>query len=86
MYQIEFTKGATRELNKLPTDIKNRIDLKIMNLTVDPRPSGVKKVKGIEDTYRIRVGEYRVIYEIYDNILLVTVVKVGHRSDIYKEI
>jgi mRNA interferase RelE/StbE len=86
MYQIEFTKGATRELNKLPTDIKNRIDLKIVNLAVDPRPSGVKKLKAMENTYRIRVGEYRVIYEIYDNTLLVTVVKVGHRSDIYKEI
>ncbi len=86
MYQIQFTNSATKELNKLPTDIKNRIDLKILNLTVDPRPNGVKKLKGIENTYRIRVGEYRVIYEICDDVLLVTVVKVGHRSDIYKEI
>lgn len=86
MYKIQFTKGATKELNKLPIDIKNRIDLKILNLTVDPRPNGVKKLKGIENTYRIRVGEYRVIYEIYDDVLLVTVVKIGHRSDIYKEI
>jgi mRNA interferase RelE/StbE len=86
MYEIEFTKGATKELNTLPTDIKNRIDLKILTLSVDPRPNGVKKLKGIENTYRIRVGEYRVIYEIYDEVLLIIVLKLGHRSDIYKEI
>ncbi|MGF1677470.1 MAG: type II toxin-antitoxin system RelE/ParE family toxin [Rivularia sp. (in: cyanobacteria)] len=85
MYQVALTKSATKELNKLPTDIKNRIDAKILTLASNPRLSGVKKLKGIENTYRVRVGEYRVVYEIYDDVLLVTVIKVGHRSDIYEQ-
>ncbi|MEH1796564.1 MULTISPECIES: type II toxin-antitoxin system RelE family toxin [unclassified Nostoc] len=85
MYQIEFTKGATKQLNKLPINIKNRIDSKILTLAIEPRPNGVTKLKDEENTYRIRVGEYRVIYEIYDDILLISVVKVGHRSQVYED-
>ncbi len=85
MYQIEFTKGATKQLNKLPTNIKERIDIIILDLATEPRPDGVKKLKVDENSYRIRVGDYRVIYEIYDDILLISVVKVGHRSKIYKD-
>jgi len=49
MYQIEFTEGATKQLNKLPTDIKSRIDSKILNLAIQPHPSGVKKLKGFDN-------------------------------------
>lgn len=86
MYQIEFTKGATKQLNKLPNNIKERIDAKILDLALEPRPDGVKKLKGDENTYRIRVSDYRVIYEIYDDVLLISIVKLGHRSEIYKEL
>ncbi|MEH2192988.1 MAG: type II toxin-antitoxin system RelE/ParE family toxin [Nostoc sp.] len=85
MYQIEFTKGAIKQLNKLPINIKERIDVRILDLATEPRPDGVKKIKGDENSYRIRVGDYRIIYEIYDDILLISVVKVGHRSKIYKD-
>ncbi|MEH1864636.1 MAG: type II toxin-antitoxin system RelE/ParE family toxin [Nostoc sp.] len=85
MYQIEFTKGAIKQLNKLPSNIKNRIDSKILNLSTEPRPNGVKKLKDEENTYRLRVGEYRVIYEIYDDILLISIIKVGHRSKVYED-
>lgn len=85
MYQIELTNGATKQLNKLPSNIKERIDIKILDLAIEPRPNGVKKIKGDENSYRIRVGDYRIIYEIYDDILLITVVRVGHRSKIYKD-
>ncbi|MEH2160902.1 MAG: type II toxin-antitoxin system RelE/ParE family toxin [Nostoc sp.] len=85
MYEIEFTKGAIKQLNKLPINIKNRIDSKILTLAIEPRPNGVKKLKDEENTYRIRVGEYRVIYEIYDDVLLISVVKVGHRSKVYED-
>ncbi|MBD2449446.1 type II toxin-antitoxin system RelE/ParE family toxin [Nostoc sp. FACHB-152] len=85
MYRIELTKGAIKQLNKLPNNIKERIDAKILDLAIEPRPNGVKKIKGDENSYRIRVGYYRIIYEIYDDILLITVVRVGHRSKIYKE-
>lgn len=85
MYQIEFTKGAIKQLNKLPSNIKNRIDSKILNLSIEPRPNGVKKLKDEENTYRLRAGEYRVIYEIYDDILLISIIKVGHRSKVYED-
>jgi mRNA interferase RelE/StbE len=85
VYQIEFTKGAIKQLNKLPSNIKNRIDSKILNLSIEPRPNGVKKLKDEENTYRLRAGEYRVIYEIYDDILLISIIKVGHRSKVYED-
>ncbi|GAA6617896.1 type II toxin-antitoxin system RelE family toxin [Scytonema sp. NUACC26] len=82
-YQIKFSKSAIKQLNKLPIDIKERIDSKILDLAIEPRPNGVKKLQD-ENSYRIRVGDYRVIYEIEDNFLLVTVIRVGHRSKVYK--
>ncbi|MBD2364972.1 type II toxin-antitoxin system RelE/ParE family toxin [Anabaena minutissima FACHB-250] len=84
-YQIEFTKGANKQLKKLPSDIKERIDLRIQELAIDPRSNGVKKLADEDYLYRIRVGDYRVIYQILDTILLVTVIKVKHRSDVYKD-
>jgi mRNA interferase RelE/StbE len=69
---------------KLPQDLQNRIQPKIDALATEPRPSGVKKLKGEENTYRIRVGSYRVIYEIKDDVLLVTVIRVAGRGEVYK--
>lgn len=60
--------------------------MKIDELATSPRPNGVKKLKGKENTYRIRVGDYRILYEIFDDVLLVTVVKIGHRSKVYKDV
>ncbi len=84
-YQIEFTKGAVKQLKKLPTEIRERIDLKIQELAVNPRPDGVKKLQSELSLYRIRVGDYRVIYQIQDDILLVTIVKAKHRREIYRQ-
>ncbi|MFN6515474.1 MAG: type II toxin-antitoxin system RelE family toxin [Nostoc sp. CreGUA01] len=84
-YQIEFTKGANKQLKKLPSDIKERIDSKIEELAIEPRPTGVKKLANEESLYRIKIGDYRVIYQIFDTILLVTVIKVKHRRDVYKD-
>jgi mRNA interferase RelE/StbE len=84
-YQIEFTKGAVKELKKLPTEIRERIDLKIQELAVEPRPDGVKKLESELPLYRIRVGDYRVIYQIQDDVLLVTIVKAKHRREIYRK-
>ena len=85
IYKIEFTKGANKQLKKLPSDIKERIDLSIQELAAEPRPNGVKKLANEDSLYRIRVGDYRVIYQILDTILLVTVIKVKHRRDVYKD-
>ncbi|MGB3203883.1 MAG: type II toxin-antitoxin system RelE/ParE family toxin [Crinalium sp.] len=84
-YQIELTKGALKQLKKLPTDIRERIDLKIQELAVNPRPDGVKKIEGDLSLYRIRIGDYRVIYQIQDDVLLVIVVKVKHRREVYRQ-
>lgn len=84
-YEIEFTKGANKQLKKLPSHLKERIDSKIEELAIEPRPAGVKKLVDEESLYRIKVGDYRVIYQIFDTILLVSVIKVKHRRDVYKD-
>lgn len=81
-YRIEFTHRAEKDLERLPTDVKVRIIRKIEVLSENPRPYGVEKLSGEEGFYRIRVGDYRVIYKIQDNILLVLVLRVGHRKHI----
>ncbi len=82
-YQVVLAPLATRQIEKLPTNIQQRVRAKLRDLADDPRPSGVKKLKS-GTNYRIRVGDYRIIYKIEDDILLVTVVRVGHRRDVYK--
>jgi mRNA interferase RelE/StbE len=70
---------------KLPIDVQKRIQTKINDLAIQPRPNGIKKLQGDDNSYRIRVGEYRVVYEIEDEILIVTIIKVKHRSEVYKD-
>ncbi|MGB3653401.1 MAG: type II toxin-antitoxin system RelE/ParE family toxin [Rivularia sp. (in: cyanobacteria)] len=77
-------KVAKKQFNKLPSDVQERIETKINNLAIEPRPNGVKKIQGEENSYRIRVGDYRVVYDILDDILLVTVIRVKHRSQVYR--
>ncbi|KYC39106.1 addiction module toxin RelE [Scytonema hofmannii PCC 7110] len=84
-YKVKFTKGAKKQLRKLPLDVQKRIQARVNDLKIEPRPDGVKKLKGQENSYRIRIGDYRVVYEIEDNVLKVTVVKVKHRSEVYKD-
>jgi mRNA interferase RelE/StbE len=85
IYEVEFAKGARKQLKKLSQDLQDRIQSRIDELAVEPRPDGVKKLKGETNSYRIQVGDYRVIYAIYDDVLLVTIVRVGHRSNIYRD-
>ena len=84
-YEIQFSKSASKQIKKLPSEIQERIQVKVDSLAIEPRPDGVKKLKGRENGYRIRVGDYRIIYDIVDDILLVTVVEVGHRSSVYRD-
>ncbi|MBD2434639.1 MULTISPECIES: type II toxin-antitoxin system RelE family toxin [Fischerella] len=85
IYQVEITSRAAKQLKKLPEDIKLRIEEKIQELAENPRPDGVVKLEDSEDTYRVRVGKYRILYEVKDDLLIVKVVKVGHRKDVYKK-
>lgn len=84
MYKIIISESALKQLHKLQKSAVKRIQLSVENLSENPRPPGVKKLKGNdEDLYRIRVGDYRVVYSIDDEIKIVDIRKVGHRKDIY---
>ncbi len=83
-YEIKISKSASKQIKKLSSELQERIQDRIDNLAIEPRPDGVKKLKGRENGYRIRVGDYRILYDIFDDVLLITVVEVGHRSNIYK--
>jgi mRNA interferase RelE/StbE len=82
-YTVLILPSAQKQLNKLPNAIATRIEDKMMDLGEDPRPPGCKKLKGRE-AYRIRIGDYRVIYEINDGRLIVTVITIGHRREVYE--
>jgi len=82
-YNIEIKRSAAKEIRQLPASVRRAVVVVITGLAREPRPSGCKKLRGYLDTYRIRKGEYRVVYEITDRKLLVMVVKVGHRQRVY---
>lgn len=82
-YQILIERYAQKQILKLDKSAISSIKNAIFNLSKNPRPFGYKKLKG-ENAYRIRVGNYRIIYEIYDELITVIVVSVGHRKNIYK--
>lgn len=82
-YRVIIASSARREIDKLPKDIRDRITTNIFALEQNPRPHGVIKKKG-EDAYRIRVGDYRVVYTIEDDVRIVIVIKAGHRRDVYR--
>ena len=82
-YQVLVKKTAEKTIDSLPSKIRERIIFAIDSLGYEPRPDGCKKMT-LGTRYRIRVGEYRVIYEIEDAVLVVLVVRVGHRKDVYR--
>ena len=85
MYRIEVSPAADRDLNKL----KGRIDRRdferlrgaVRGLAEEPRPSGVRKLKGFGQIYRVRVGDYRIVYDIHDDVLLVVLLHISRRSE-----
>lgn len=83
-YDIEFTHKAARQFAKLTPDVQRRLRPRIDALKDDPRPSGSEQLEGFKNTRRIRVGDYRVLYQIEDEGLLVLVIRLGHRRDIYR--
>jgi mRNA interferase RelE/StbE len=84
-YSIEFTPAASRDLGSLPKNAQKRIGKKIDALAHNPRPAGVVAIKGWEGLLRLRVGAYRVIYRVEDDRLIVLVVRIGHRKDVYRK-
>lgn len=84
-YRIEVKRGARKALLALPQAYRVRIGEAIEALAHDPRKAGTRKLEGSERLYRLRVGDYRIVYEIRDDCLVVIVVKVRHRREVYRE-
>ncbi len=82
-YQVILPKSVQKELDRLPDDLATRIVARLTGLETNPRPADVKKLTG-RAAWRIRVGDYRVIYEIHDRQLKILVITVGHRREIYR--
>lgn len=83
-YRIEVAPAAVRQIRKLEPAARRRIQAAIELLSDQPRPSGAKKLVGGDGEWRVRTGDYRIVYGIHDEVLLVLVVAVGHRRDIYQ--
>ena len=82
-YSVFLKRSAAKELEGLPLKDRRRVAARISALAEEPRPAGVEKISG-QDKYRIRQGDFRVLYGIDDPALTVTVVKIGHRGDVYR--
>lgn len=82
-YKVEFTVQAAKELGKLDGSVRPRIVHAIAALADDPRPAGCKALQG-RDGFRVRIGNYRIIYEVDDGVLTVLVITIGHRSSVYR--
>ena len=83
-YSVRFSSSSRRSLRRLPPNIERRLRSAASGLSVNPRPSGVRKLRGYEREYRIRVGEYRLVYEIEDALRLVVILHISHRRDVYR--
>lgn len=82
-YKVYLTSSAEKTLRNLPKKDIRRIIAKLESLSIDPYPDGCRKLSGEEDTYRVRAGIYRIIYELNSGELIVIVLKIGHRKDVY---
>jgi mRNA interferase RelE/StbE len=82
-YRVEIQRSAEKELAALPSPVQARIIKAIDGLVKTPRPDGCKRLAG-KNAYRVRIGEYRIVYEIYDKVLVVIVVRIAHTRDAYR--
>ncbi len=85
-YSIEVKKSAAKELKKIPRPDQKRISIAIDHLAENLPDPDTTKMKGNNPFHKIRVGNYRIIYEIQDDILLILIIKIGHRKDIYRNL
>lgn len=84
-YRVELTAAAARQVRKLPRPARDRVLDAIENLGKDPRPRGAKKLVGEQTAWRVRIGDYRVIYDVFDSELTVSVVRAAHRREVYDD-
>lgn len=85
-FRIEFARSAYRAFGRLDPQVRRRLEPHISALADDPRPTGAKRLVTGEELLRIRVGAYRIVYHVQDDVLLVLVLKLGHRRDVYRDL
>ncbi len=83
-YSVELVRSARKELEALDDAVLQRVFRRLERLTEDPRPPGCRKLRGAHDLWRIRIGDYRVVYRIDDSRRLVEIRAIGHRRDVYE--
>jgi mRNA interferase RelE/StbE len=83
-YRIEISQSAERQLRKLSRDDQHRVAKAMLSLTEDPYPKGSRKLTGYDDVFRIRVGHYRVLYSVSGKKLIIIILKIGQRKDVYR--
>ena len=85
-YKIVWKQSARKELRKLPKEAVARIVGLVETLSENPSPPGARKLAGTENSYRVRAGDYRVVYNVVKDVLVVEVIRVGHRKEIYRRL
>ena len=83
-YRIEFSPAAERQFKKIPKEVQIRLKHRIDILAENPFPRGVKKLSAEENFYRLRIGDYRIIYQVKGKALLILILKLGHRKNVYR--
>lgn len=85
-YRIEWKQSAQKELRQLPKDVLTRVIQAVAALADNPMPPSSRKLSGAEKTYRLRIGDYRVIYFVHATVLVIEIVRVRHRRDVYRKL
>jgi mRNA interferase RelE/StbE len=83
-YSLEVSRSAEKQIKRLPREDQKRVVETILSLAEAPRPRGARRLSGYDDVFRVRVGRYRVLYSVSDTELVIIVLKVGHRKDVYR--
>lgn len=86
IYEIVFKRSVLKDIRRIPRIFLEKIQQKISGLSENPFPAGAEKIEGYEHHYRIRLGHYRIIYEVQATIRIVTVIRIGHRKDVYRQL
>lgn len=85
-YTVEVKRSAQKAFSALPSDVQKQIAEKLLSLETNPFQPGCKKISGRANTWRIRAGSYRIVYEVRENVLIVIVIRIGHRREIYRNL
>ena len=86
LYKIEWKRSAAKELKQLPKNAIQKALSKVEELSTDPHPKSSRKLSGTDHTYRIRFGDYRLFYNVMDQVLIIGVIRIGHWKSVYRNL